>query len=111
MLFHAYRGESQVEMAFRCLKGPVWVSPVFLKSNLRIAAFGHIALMAYLVYTLIQRAIRMALSECGTLEIEGRKTERPNAPPNKLAKPPSSRREPETAGEPPPRTGRGARHG
>ena len=79
MLFHAYRGESQVEMAFRWLKGPVRISPVFLKSNTRIAAFGSIALMAYLVYALVQRAIRMALPEGDTLEIEGRKTERPTA--------------------------------
>ena len=35
-VFHAYRGEAQVEMTFRWLKGPMRISPVFLKSNTRI---------------------------------------------------------------------------
>lgn len=66
-------------MAFRWLKSPMRVSPVFLKSNTRIAAFGYVTLMAYLVYALVQRAIRSALPEGETLEIEGRKTDRPTA--------------------------------
>ena len=78
-LFLAYRGEAQVEMAFRWLKSPMRVSPVFLKSNTRIAAFGYVALMAYLVYALVQRAIRSALPAGEVLEIEGRKTDRPTA--------------------------------
>ena len=36
-------------------------------------------LMAYLVYALVQRAIRRPLSEGEKLEVEGRKTERPTA--------------------------------
>lgn len=78
-VFHAYRGEAQVKMAFRWLKGAMRISPVFLKSNTRIAAFGYVTLMAYLVYALVQRAIRLALPEGEALQIEGRQTEHPTA--------------------------------
>lgn len=78
-LFLAYRGQAQVESAFRWLKAPVRISPVFLKNTSRISAFGYVALMAYLVYALVQRAIRQALPEGDTLEILGRKTDRPTA--------------------------------
>ncbi len=78
-LFLAYRGQGQVESAFKWIKGPVRISPVFLKSATRIAAFGYVALMAYLVYALVQRAIRLALPDGEALAIEGRKTDRPTA--------------------------------
>ncbi len=78
-LFLAYRGQAQVEATFRWLKAPVRISPVFLKNTTRISAFGYVALMAYLVYALVQRAIRQALPEGDTLEILGRKTDRPTA--------------------------------
>ena len=52
---------------------------MFLKNTTRISAFGYVALMAYLVYALVQRAIRQALPEGDTLEILGRKTDRPTA--------------------------------
>ena len=55
------------------------IAPVFLKDTTRISAFGYVALMAYLVYALVQRAIRQALPEGDTLEILGRKTDRPTA--------------------------------
>ena len=58
---------------------PFYFAEPILKSNTRIAAFGYVALMAYLVYALVQRAIRSALPEGETLEIEGRKTDRPTA--------------------------------
>lgn len=76
-LFLAYRGQASVEAAFRWLKGPVRVSPVFLKKPERVEAFGYVMLMAYLVYALVQRAIRRALPEGEKLEVEGRKTDRP----------------------------------
>ncbi len=78
-LFLAYRGQVNVEAAFRWLKGPVRVSPVFLKTPERVEAFGYVMLMAYLVYALVQRAVRRALPEGEKLEVEGRKTDRPTA--------------------------------
>ena len=78
-LFEAYRGQAGVEAAFRWLKAPVHVSPVFLKKPERVEAFGYVMLMAYLVYALIQRAIRKALPDGELLEIEGRKTGAPTA--------------------------------
>ncbi len=78
-LFMAYRGQATVEGAFRWLKGPVRTSPVFLKKPERVEAFGYVMLMAYLVYALVQRAVRSALPPGEKLEVEGRKTDRPTA--------------------------------
>lgn len=55
--FLAYRGQVQVESAFRWLKRPVRVSPVSLKKETRVQEFGYVMLMACLVYALVQRAI------------------------------------------------------
>jgi len=71
--------QANVEAAFRWLKGPVRVSPVFLKKPERVEAFGYVMVMAYLVYALVQRAIRRALPEGEQLEVEGRNTVRPTA--------------------------------
>jgi transposase len=78
-LFFAYRGQGQVEAAFRWLKAPVRISPVLLKNTARIAAFGYVALMAYLISALVQRAIRQALPEGEVLQVESRKTLHPTA--------------------------------
>lgn len=78
-LFLAYRGQASVEAAFRWLKGPVRVSRRFFKKPERVEAFGYVVLMAYLVYALVQRAIRRALPASEKLKVEGRKTDRPTA--------------------------------
>ena len=78
-LFLAYRGQAVAESEFRWLKSPVHISPVFLKRPTRVAAFGYVMLMAYLVYALVQRAIRNALPDGELLAVEGRKTEHPTA--------------------------------
>ena len=78
-LFIAYRGQAAAESEFRWLKSPVHISPVFLKRPTRVAAFGYVMLMAYLVYALVQRAIRNALPEGELLAVEGRKTDHPTA--------------------------------
>lgn len=48
-LFLSYRGQAAAESEFRWLKSPVHVSPVFLKRPTRVAAFGYVMLMAYLI--------------------------------------------------------------
>ncbi len=70
-LFLSYRGQAAAESEFRWLKSPVYVSPVFLKRPTRVAAFGYVMLMAYLVYALVQRAIRNALPDGEFLDVEG----------------------------------------
>ncbi|MCL6597106.1 MAG: IS1634 family transposase, partial [Firmicutes bacterium] len=76
-LLKAYRGQQGVENEFRWLKAPMHVSPIFLKRTERVTAFGYVALIAYLVYALIQHAVRAAMEPGEKLEVEGRKTDRP----------------------------------
>lgn len=76
-LLGAYRGQQGVENEFRWLKAPMYVSPVFLKKTERATAFGYVALIAYLVYALIQHAVRAAMDAGEQLQVEGRRTDRP----------------------------------
>jgi transposase len=76
-LFQAYRGQYTVEASMRWTKAPFHISPVFLKKRKRVEAFGYVTLMAYLVYALIQRAVRQALPEQDELQVEGRRTKHP----------------------------------
>lgn len=78
-LFEAYRGQSSVEAAFRWLKAPVRVSPVFLKRPERVEAFGYVMLMAYLVAALVQKVVRDNLPKGEKLAVEGWKTATPTA--------------------------------
>jgi len=78
-LFAAYREQSSLEAAFRWLKAPVRVSPVFLKKPERVEAFGYVMLMAYLVAALVQKVVRDNLPEGEKLVVEGRKTDKPTA--------------------------------
>jgi hypothetical protein len=61
----------------RWMKAPFHISPIFLKKRHRVEAFGYVVLIAYLVYALIQRAVREALPEGEELQVEGRKTDSP----------------------------------
>lgn len=76
-LLAAYRGQQGVENEFRWLKAPMHVSPIFLKKTTRVVAFGYVALIAYLVYALIQHAARTAMRPGEKVQVEGRKTDRP----------------------------------
>lgn len=63
-LVPSYCGQANVEAAFRRLKGPVQEARAG-------GGLGYVMLMAYLVYALVQRAIRRALPEGEKLEVEG----------------------------------------
>lgn len=76
-LLEAYRGQQGVENEFRWLKSPMHVSPIFLKKTGRVRAFGYVTLIAYLVYALIQHAVRAAMDKDERLQVEGRQTDRP----------------------------------
>jgi transposase len=76
-LLQAYRGQYTVEASMRWMKAPFHISPIFLKKRHRVEAFGYVVLIAYLVYALIQRAVREALPEGEELQVEGRKTDSP----------------------------------
>ena len=58
------------------LKSPIHVSPMFLKKTGRVRASGGVALIAYLVYALIQHAVRSAMDKAERLVVEARQTGR-----------------------------------
>jgi transposase len=57
-----YREQHQVETAFRWLKQPGAVAPMFLHKPARLAALGLVFALALAVYRIIQHRVRTALA-------------------------------------------------
>jgi transposase len=74
-----YKDQKVVEIGFHWLKGPLEISPMFLKKRERIQAMGFIFLLALLVGALIQRDLRKGLRrEGGTVAyFGGKRTDTP----------------------------------
>jgi len=53
----------RAEQRFGHWKGPLEVSPIFLKDNKRIAALVFITALALMVYTIIERQVRLQLGD------------------------------------------------
>ena len=63
-----YREQHQVETAFRWLKQPGAVAPMFLHKPSRLAALGLVFALALAVYRIIQHRVRTALAnKCQTI--------------------------------------------
>jgi hypothetical protein len=61
-MLHAYHDQpSPVEPGFRWLKNPAAITPVWLEKPERIAALAMLTVVGLLVYTLIQRQVRLSL--------------------------------------------------
>lgn len=58
----AYDDQDHVERAFRWLKHPLSVAPIFLKTEKRIAALGLVYVLSLMTYALIQRDVRQRLT-------------------------------------------------
>jgi len=61
-LLNTYKGQHTAEWALRFIKSPAWVGAFCLKKPERVAAFGYVVLLAAMVYTLLERQVRMALA-------------------------------------------------
>jgi hypothetical protein len=62
VILHAYHEQhTTVEPGFRWIKNPAAISPVWLEKSERIAALAMLTVMGLLVYTLIQRQVRLYL--------------------------------------------------
>jgi transposase len=57
-----YRGQEVVERRYSAFKGPLAVAPMFLKTNRRIAALITVICLALLIFCLIERAVRAAIT-------------------------------------------------
>jgi transposase len=62
-LLDTYKGQHTAEQAMRFIKSPAWVGAFCLKKPHRVAAFGYVVLLAAIVYTLLERQVRQALTQ------------------------------------------------
>ncbi|MCK9288518.1 MAG: IS1634 family transposase [Sphaerochaetaceae bacterium] len=62
-ILKAYKGQYGVESGFAFLKDPLIVNDLFLKTPARIDALGMVLILALLVYRLMERNMRLYLSQ------------------------------------------------
>lgn len=62
-----YKGQEVVERRYGNFKGPLAAAPMFLKSNRRIEALISVICLALLIFSLVERAVRLAISPALTL--------------------------------------------
>jgi len=56
-----YKGQEAAERRHSNFKGPIAVAPMFLKNNRRIEALISVICLALLIFSLVERAVRLAL--------------------------------------------------
>ena len=61
-VLHNYKGQEAAERRHSNFKGPIAVAPMFLKNNRRIEALISVICLALLIFSLVERAVRLALS-------------------------------------------------
>ncbi len=66
-VFRRYKGQEVVERRYSDFKGPLAVSPFFLKTNRRIEALITVICLALLIFCLIERQVRKAIEPAETM--------------------------------------------
>ena len=66
-ILRAYKGQEAVERRYQGLKGPLAVAPMFLRNNKRMTALISIICLALLIYCLVEREVRTAITPATTL--------------------------------------------
>lgn len=77
-----YKGQEAVERRYGNFKGPLAVAPMFLKNNRRIEALISVICLALLVFCLVERAVRLAISPA--VKLAGLWAGRPAKPTGRL---------------------------
>ena len=73
-----YKGQEVVERRYGAFKGPLAVAPIFLKNNRRIEALLSVICLALLIFCLVERQVRHAISPATTMAgFPGRPKARP----------------------------------
>lgn len=73
-----YKGQEAVERRYGNFKGPLAVAPFFLKSNRRIEALVAVIALALLIFSLAERALRIAILPAEKLpDLQTRRPARP----------------------------------
>jgi len=67
-ILHRYKGQEVVERRYSTIKGPLAVTPMFLKNNRRITALITVICLALLIFCLIERQVRQAIAPAATLD-------------------------------------------
>lgn len=62
-ILREYKNQTVVEQHFSFIKNPKVVGPIYLKNPERVKALAYVFLMALLVYSIIQRRVRLRLEE------------------------------------------------
>ena len=62
-----YKGQEAVERRYGNFKGPLAVAPMYLKNNRRIAALITVICLALLIFSLIERQVRLAIAPQRTM--------------------------------------------
>ena len=62
-ILREYKNQTVVEQHFSFIKNPKVVGPIYLKNPERAKALAYVFLMALLVYSIIQRRVRLRLEE------------------------------------------------
>ncbi len=81
-ILRLYKGQEVVERRYGAFKGPLAVTPMFLRSNQRIHALLHVICLALLVFSLIERQARLGAGPDG--KIPGLYAGRPARPTGQL---------------------------
>jgi transposase len=81
-VFHNYKGQEAPERRYHNFKGPIAVAPIFLKNNRRIEALISVICLALLIFSLVERAVRLALSP--VVKLAGLWAGRPAKPTGRL---------------------------
>ncbi|MGH9074541.1 MAG: IS1634 family transposase [Acidimicrobiales bacterium] len=77
-----YKGQEVVERRYGDYKGPLAVAPMFLKNNARIEALISVICLALLIFSLVERGLRLAIAPLVLLE--GLWAKRPAKPTGRL---------------------------
>jgi transposase len=58
-----YKGQPAVEQRYSTIKGPLAIAPLFLQTNRRITALITVICLALLIFSLIEREVRLRLAD------------------------------------------------
>ena len=78
----SYKGQEAAERRYSNFKGPMAVAPMFLKNNRRIETLISVICLALLIFSLVERAVRLALSP--VVKLAGLWAGRPAKPTGRL---------------------------
>lgn len=66
-----YKGQNTVEQRYSTIKGPLAVAPIFLQTNRRITALITVICLALLIFSLIEREVRLRLADQDQTDMVG----------------------------------------